>query len=233
MGDIHILVVESDTPEIVARFRAQGRLSEADNFAEVLHQIDTSIHTSIIAPYAGECCTAQFLAGVSGVCFTGSCVDWCVDDMRAAALESTMRTVFEAGVPVYGSCNGLQMAVHVLGGTLRASPAGREDGIARNVTLSPAAHSHPMMRGRDAVYTAVCVHRDEVHTPPPGAVVLAGNEHSAVQAMVFEQEQVCFWGTQYVPPFVCLCVCVCVRVGGWPSSSAGPLSRYLSLSLTL
>jgi GMP synthase (glutamine-hydrolysing) len=45
------------------------------------------------------------------------------------------------------------------------------------------------------------VHRDEVQTLPAGAVVLAGNGHSKAQAMVYEQDGVCFWGSQYHPEY--------------------------------
>ena len=48
---------------------------------------------------------------------------------------------------------------------------------------------------------AVCVHRDEVQTLPAGVVVLVGNGHSKVQAMVYEQDGVCFWGSQYHPEY--------------------------------
>ena len=41
------------------------------------------------------------------------------------------------------------------------------------------------------------MHRDEVQTLPAGVVVLVGNGHSKVQAMVYEQDGVCFWGSQY------------------------------------
>ena len=112
-----------------------------------------------------------------------------------------MRAVFVARLPAYGSCNGLQMVAHVLGGTCGAAPAGREDVVALGLTLSPAAEAHPMMQGRDAVFAAVCVHRDEVQTLPAGAVVLAGNGHSKVQAMVYEQDGVCFLGSQYHPEY--------------------------------
>ena len=129
---------------------------------------------------------------MSGVVFTGSGVAWCVDDPRAEALEGTMRAVFAARLPAYGSRNGLQMAAHVLGGTC---------GVALGLTLSPAAEAHPIVQGRDAVFAAVCVHRDEVQTLPAGVVVLVGNGHSKVQAMVYEQDGVCFWGSQYHPEY--------------------------------
>jgi GMP synthase (glutamine-hydrolysing) len=84
------------------------------------------------------------LKNVSGVVFTGSGVAWCVDDPRVEALEGTMRAVFAALLPAYGSCNVFKMAAHVLGGTCGAAPAGREDGVALGLTLSPAAEAHPM-----------------------------------------------------------------------------------------
>ena len=195
----HILIVESNTPELVAESRSQGRLSEADNYASVLRQINAALRITSVALYAGEALPP--LKNVSGVVFTGSGVAWCVDDPRAEALEGTMRAVFAARLPAYGSCNGLQMAAHVLGGTCGAAPAGREDGVALGLTLSPAAEAHPMMQGRDAVFAAVCVHRDEVQTLPAGVVVLVGNGHSKVQAMVYEQDGVCFWGSQYHPEY--------------------------------
>ena len=47
----------------------------------------------------------------------------------------------------------------------------------------------------------LCWHRDEVTALPPGAVVLAGNAHSGVQAMAVTGGGVDFWGCQYHPEF--------------------------------
>ena len=81
----HILIVESNTPELVAESRSQGRLSEADNYASVLCQINVALRITSVAPYAGEALPP--LKNVSGVVFTGSGVAWCVDDRWAEALE--------------------------------------------------------------------------------------------------------------------------------------------------
>ena len=97
---VHIVIVESNTPELVAESRARGRLSEADNYAAVLRQIDPGLHITVVSPYAGE--TFLFpppLKAADGVVFTGSSVAWCVDDPRAEALEGVMRAVFAARVP--------------------------------------------------------------------------------------------------------------------------------------
>ena len=104
-----------------------------------------------------------------------------------------MRKVFEAGLPTLGSCNGMQLAASVLGGQSSASPNGREDGLARDVTLTEAGRAHPFMAGRIDGYAAPCVHRDEVSRLPDGAVVLATNNHSEVQAFAYENDGIRFW----------------------------------------
>ena len=96
-------------------------------------------------------------------------------------------------------CNGLQLAAVVLGGDVGASPNGFEMGPARNLTRSDAGAGHAMMAGRGDGFAVPCIHRDEVQKLPEGAVLVAGNEHSPVQAMVYEAGGVDFWGTQYHP----------------------------------
>ena len=48
------------------------------------------------------------------------------------------RAAFAAGVPVRGSCWGLQLAVAALGGSVRRNPRGRELPIARAITVTEA-----------------------------------------------------------------------------------------------
>jgi GMP synthase (glutamine-hydrolysing) len=179
--------VESNTPELIAHTLAQGRLSEGENYAAVLRAIEIDLETTIFAPYASE--SLPSLEGIDGVIFTGSGVAWCVDDPRAAPLANTMQAVFSEGqsLPAYGSCNGMQLAAHLLGGSCGPSSSGREDGIARSITLSASGRTHQMMAGRAAQFAAVCVHRDEVGNVSEGAVVLASNASANVQAMAYEQ----------------------------------------------
>ena len=118
----HILIVESNTPELVAESRSQGWLSEADNYASVVRQINAALRITSVAPYAGEALPP--LKNVSGVVFTGSGVAWCVDDPRAEALEETMRDVFAACLPAYGSCNGLPNGGACFGGHMRCGTCG-------------------------------------------------------------------------------------------------------------
>ena len=110
------------------------------------------------------------------------------------------RAVFAAGVPVWGSCWGLQLATVALGGSVRRNPRGRELAIARAITVLPAGREHPLLAARPAVFDALCSHLDEIETLPPNSQVLAANEVSAVQAMAATTAAGgSFLGTQYHP----------------------------------
>jgi GMP synthase (glutamine-hydrolysing) len=110
------------------------------------------------------------------------------------------RAAVTAGVPVWGSCWGLQLAIVALGGSVRRNPRGRELPIARAITVTEAGGSHPLLASRPAVFDALCSHLDEIETLPPKSRVLAANEISAVQAIAVETPgQGSFLGTQYHP----------------------------------
>lgn len=193
----HILVVDSDPAEINAMLRARRGTGTGENYAAALQACRDDAHITIVAPYDGDALPP--LERFDGVAFTGSMVDWDTEDARAAPLADAMRQVFDRGLPTLGSCNGMQLAASVLGGRSAASPNGREDGLARDIQLTEAGRTHPFLQGRTDGYAAPCVHRDEVTQLPQGAVLLAGNAHSGVQAMAYEQGGITFWGVQYHP----------------------------------
>jgi GMP synthase (glutamine-hydrolysing) len=109
------------------------------------------------------------------------------------------RAAFAAGVPVWGSCWGLQLATVALGGSVRRNPRGRELPVARAIAVTEAGCAHPLLGARPAVFDALCSHLDEVETLPPNAQVLAANEISAIQAMAVRTPYGSFHGTQYHP----------------------------------
>ncbi|WP_298839970.1 type 1 glutamine amidotransferase [uncultured Roseobacter sp.] len=196
---LKIVVVDNDPAEINAKKRATYGETTGEGYASALRAVAPSCHVTIVAPYDGE--PLPELGGLDGAVFTGSAVDWTTDDARAEPLAIAMRTVFAAGVPCLGSCNGFQLAASVLGGASQPSPSGREDGLARNIRLTPEGRRHPLLEGRSDGYAVPCVHRDEVVRVPEGATVLASNNHSPVQAMAYEREGVRFWGMQYHPEY--------------------------------
>lgn len=192
-----ILIIDSNPAAANAPFVEHQGMTIGQNYAAALNACQDDLNITIVAPYDGENLPA--LEGFDGVVFTGSSVAWNTDDARAAPLADAMRRVFDQGLPTLGSCNGMQLAASVLGGTSDASPNGREDGLAKAVTLTDAGRAHPFLLGRVDGFAVPSVHRDEVRAVPEGAVVLAGNAHSGVQAMVYEQGGVRFWGVQYHP----------------------------------
>jgi GMP synthase (glutamine-hydrolysing) len=111
------------------------------------------------------------------------------------------RAVWQAGVPTFGSCWGLQLMTAALGGTVHLNPRGREIGVARRIRPTPAGRGHALLRGKERTFDALCTHEDEVETLPPGATVLASNETSAVQAATISEGGRSFWGVQYHPEF--------------------------------
>lgn len=194
---LNILIVDSNPAAENAAFVANRGRAVGDNYARALHHCRDDLNITIVAPYDGDALPP--LEDFDGVVFTGSSVVWNTDDARAEPIATAMRAVFAKGLPTLGSCNGMQLAASVLGGKSDASPNGPEDGLARDIQLTEAGRAHPLLQGRTDGYAVPCVHRDEVTELPEGAVLLAGNAHSGVQAFAFEQNGIKFWGMQYHP----------------------------------
>ena len=111
------------------------------------------------------------------------------------------KRAYSLGIPSFGSCWGLQISVVAAGGKVEAHPHGREMGIARKIRLTAEARNHPMFAGKSPVFEAYISHDDHVTELPPGATLLAGNDHSWVQALAITHEKGTFWATQYHPEY--------------------------------
>lgn len=147
------------------------------------------------------------LADFDGAVITGSPLNAYAPVPEVVGQLELARELFDAGVPVYGSCWGLQIMTAALGGQVRLNPRGREIGIARAITVTPEGRGHPLFAGKAEVFDAVCSHEDEVERLPAGAVVLAGNRISSIQAAIVERGVKSFWGVQYHPEFDLAMVC--------------------------
>ena len=135
-----------------------------------------------------------------GVMFPGSPLHIYDPDSCVARQIDFARAAFAAGVPVWGSCWGLQLAVVALGGSVRRNPRGRELPIARAITMTEVGRADPLLASRPAVFDALCSHLDEIETLPANSRILAGNEVSAIQAIIAQTPQGgSFHGTQYHP----------------------------------
>ena len=101
---------------------------------------------------------------------------WLVDEK--AALK---RWVAELRRPCLGVCLGHQLVADALGGTVRAM-AVPEIGV-HDIELTPDGAADPVVGVLPRLLPGLNWHEAEVVEPPAGAVVLACNEHSAVQAL--------------------------------------------------
>lgn len=103
--------------------------------------------------------------------------------------------VAEKGIPVLGVCFGHQLLAYAYGGRVVRSPQGREIGTVQ-VDLTELGRADPLFRGLPERFTVQATHEDIVLEPPQGTVVLAGNAHTAVQALAFRP---CARGVQFHP----------------------------------
>ncbi len=123
------------------------------------------------------------------------------DDPRVTRQIALARAIFEAGVPAYGSCWGIQMAAVAAGGEVKKNPKGREWGIARDIRRTEAGRQSLLLKGKPDRYDGFIMHLDEVTRLPEGATLLATNEHTHVQALEVRHKNGVFWATQYHPEY--------------------------------
>jgi GMP synthase (glutamine-hydrolysing) len=185
------------TTIVIAESNPPGwALQTATRVGAVMQEIAPGLTVRVVAPYAGPLAADAF-ADADGVVFPGSTVEWNTSAPEAAPLRAALVAALDGGRPVFGICNGMQLAASALGGCVAASPNGSEIVVARAIVPTAAGAAHPMLKGRKPGYSVFCAHRDEVVDMPPEGVVLAGNAHSPVQAMALRAGGVDFWGCQY------------------------------------
>jgi GMP synthase (glutamine-hydrolysing) len=145
--------------------------------------------------------TDDELAAYDGVIWPGCNLTIYHDDPRVKRHLELAALAYEVGVPQFGSCWGIQIAVYTAGGEVAAHPKGREMGLARKIHLTEAGKTHPMFEGKPEVYCHLVSHDDHIVKVPSCVTVLAGNYHSPVQAVAVEYKKGVFWATQYHPEY--------------------------------
>ena len=221
-----ILIVNGNPHDLMAA----GKPDYGQIFEQVFATFDPDLRFRSLNPNH-EPLTDAALDGVDGVVFTGSSTEYAATAPEAAPHRAALRQVFDRALPVWGSCNGLQLAAVVLGGSVGASPNGVEIGLGRDLTLTSEGQVHPMMAGRKARFTACTIHRDEVQSLPQGAVVTASNAHSPVQAFAYARDGVDFRGTQYHPEVAPPLIARALRQQQGDAGLAAYLAAYLAADL--
>jgi GMP synthase (glutamine-hydrolysing) len=197
-----ILVIDGNVAEVRARQIAAVGYDSGSGYARVLRRLDPALDIAIVtaADSATQLPQSAGLADYDGVTMTGSALNIYNGGAPVTRQIELAKAVFAAGLPFFGSCWGLQVAVTAAGGEVRANPRGREFGIARRVLLNDAGRSHRVFAGKPPVFEAPTVHRDAIASLPSGAQVLATNEFG-VQAATFRWGGGNFWGVQYHPEY--------------------------------
>ena len=182
---------------------AGGASLACDLYAAMLRRFAPGAEVDYVFPAdnaAGLPAGAE-LAAYDGIAWTGCSLTVFEDDPRVRSQIEFCRAAFAAGVPSFGSCWALQIAVVAAGGLCAANPRGREMGIARKIQLTPEGRGHPLYAGKPTVFDAFISHVDEVTHWPSTAVLLASNQFTHVQAAAVTHEAGTFWGLQYHPEY--------------------------------
>jgi len=209
-----ILVIDGNRAATRAAQVAAGGSPTGESYAATLESL-ASVRCEVVRPADGEVRLARDggLAGYDGVAITGSALNVYEGGAHIERQIALARAAFAAGVPFFGSCWGMQVAVTAAGGRVRPNPLGREFGFARRIELNGEGRRHPMFGGKPAVFEAITVHRDDIDALPAGAVVLAAND-MGVQALELRHGPGVFWGVQYHPEYTFGEIAACaVRYG--------------------
>jgi GMP synthase (glutamine-hydrolysing) len=145
--------------------------------------------------------TGTELRAYDGLAWTGSSLTVYADDPGVLAQIELARMAFECGLPSFGSCWAAQIGVVAAGGRCAKNPHGREMGIARKISLTPEGRAHPLYTGKPTVFDAFISHEDEVTHLPAGAINLASNAFTAVQAVCITHRGGIMWAVQYHPEY--------------------------------
>ncbi len=193
------LVVDGYSRAGRAELTAGGATTAGELYARMLKESLPKSEVDIVTPADADSSLPQGAAigDYAGIAWTGSSLTIHGDDPAVGSQIEFARAAFAAKVPSFGSCWAAQIAVVAAGGLCAANPKGREFGFARKITLSPEGREHPLYAGKADVFDAFISHDDEITQLPPGATLLATNDHTRVQAVAVSHRGGAFWGLQY------------------------------------
>jgi GMP synthase (glutamine-hydrolysing) len=198
-----ILVIDGNEAATRSRHMTVGGTSSGEGYAATLRRLEPGIDTDILRPADQE---PQLPEGVAlrdyqGAVITGSALNVYSREPAVQRQIELVKAVFEAQVPAFGSCWGLQVGVTAAGGTVVRNPRGREFGFARRIMLSAAGRDHAMFQGKPEVFEAPTVHVDTVESLPPNSTALAHNDMGLQAAEIKLRNGATFWGVQYHPEY--------------------------------
>ena len=197
------LIFEGNTKAYCENMSVKGDTPYHKKFEKTIQTINSSIACDVDFPAEKEFViySVEDLEKYDFVFWTGSALNAYDKTHEVLGQIEQAKIVFDSGVPFYGSCWGMQIAVMASGGDVGVCENGLEVGVAKNIFVTDTGKTHPFMKGRtDSSFGAYCVHSGETKIlPPVGAIVLAFNEHTKIQAIEIRHSKGVFWGVQYHP----------------------------------
>lgn len=171
-------------------------------YTEAVRLFDKEIQIDIINGADGDKLPeGKYYSDYAGMIISGSSLRAFDDIPEVNSQIELLKEFAETGKPILGSCWGLQIAAIAAGGSVVASPKGREIGIARKIKMTRAGLNHPFMANKPAFFDAPCIHYDEIDVLPEKATLLCSNDHSQVQGAIIPVGNSEVWGVQYHPEF--------------------------------
>ena len=200
---MRLLVVEGNRREIWEKREVFGGVPYHKRFQTMLKILKPNAKIEVAFPADNDSLlpSIEKLRTFDGILWTGSSL-FVNDPSPSVGRQLTFaEDVYNSGVPFYGSCWGLQIAVVVAGGKVDRCSKGREFGITSPIELTEAGKIYPCFQGRKDKFNAISIHMDEVVKLPENATLLAKNDHSKVQALSIRYGKTEFFGVQYHPEF--------------------------------
>lgn len=192
-----ILVVSSETPAQQNERRSYAGQASHESYAAALRRLRPGIELETVSCFDDD--ARPDIARHKGIVFAGSPIQMHKDGAEARAAAHFMARVFQAGVPAFGSCAGLQIAAVAAGGETGPRRPGAEVAFARDITRTEAGARHRMLEGRPATWTAPAMHSSVVTRLPSGGFSLAANPDTPIEAAEIRHGRGIFWGVQYHP----------------------------------
>ncbi len=185
MNRLLILKTGVTAPEVIRRHGDYdrwftGALSHAD--------IAWAVHDATNGPIPST-------EGFTGVIVTGSAKAVYDHEPWMDSLAGFLNGSSEPRVPVLCVCFGMQFLAQAHGGRVILSPEGWEIG-GTEVSLTREGQADPLFEGLPPRIKVLATHEDRIASLPAGAVTLASNEHSPVQALRCGEK---IWGVQFHP----------------------------------
>lgn len=198
---LRLLVLEGNTAAGRQRIAESAGATPADSYAAVLRSLAPRAVVDVATPADASLELPQPLDAYDGIAITGSALNIYEREIESLRQIDLVREIFARGIPMFGSCWGLQLATVAAGGEVGLNSAGREVAFARRITLTDGGRDHPMHAGRPLVFDAPAIHSDIVTRLPQGAIVTAWNTMCEVQAAEIHFGSGIFWGVQYHPEY--------------------------------